>query len=259
MEEVDHIIIHTENARLYKLKKLYELKEKEWIAGNKKLLAIIGHDIKTPMSSIIGFLSLLKEGVHKWDKSKIEENIDIALISASRTYSLLDNLLQWAITENTIKSFQPEFIDFNEILNEETENIELFASQKQINVNSLVLPNEKVFADKNMVKSILRNLLSNAIKFSFEYGKIDINAKRKNDFLEITIKDYGVGMNSEIVNTIFNSNNHTSTLGTGNEPGTGFGLLLCKEFIDIHRGKIWIISKPGEGSEFKFTLPISLQ
>lgn len=110
-----------------------------------------------------------------------------------------------------------------------------------------------------MVKSILRNLLSNAIKFSHKFGKIDIGAKKNNDFLEITIKDYGIGINSEIANTILNPNNHTSTLGMGNESGTGFGLLLCKEFIDIHRGKIWIISKPGEGSEFKFTLPLSLQ
>ncbi len=258
MEEVNYIT-STENISLYKIKKLHELKEKEWIAGNKKLLAIIGHDIKTPMSSIIGFLSLLKEGVHEWDRSKIEEHIDIALISATRTYSLFDNLLQWALAENISKSFQPEFIDFDEILNEETENIQLFTSQKQINIKSLILPDEKVFADKNMVKSILRNLLSNAIKFSHEFGKIDISAKKNNDFLEITIKDYGVGINSEIINTIFSSNNHISTLGTGNEPGTGFGLLLCKEFIDIHRGKIWIISNPGEGSEFKFTLPLSLQ
>lgn len=258
MEEVNYIT-RTENISLYKLKKLHELKEKEWIAGNKKLLATIGHDIKTPMSSIIGFLSLLKEGVHEWDRSKIEENIDIALSAATKTYSLLDNLLQWALAENISKSFQPEFIDFGEILNEETENIELFTSQKHININSLVLPNEKVFADKNMVKSILRNLLNNAIKYSHKHGKIDISTKRNKGFLEITIKDYGVGINSEIVNTIFSSDNHISILGTGNEPGTGFGLLLCKEFIDIHKGKIWIISKPGEGSEFKFTLPLSLQ
>ena len=211
------------------------------------------------MSSIIGFLSLLKEEVHEWERNRIEENINIALIAAKKTYFLLDNLLQWAIAENIIKSFQPEFIDFNVLLNEELENIDLLATQKQINIISPVFSKEKVFADKNMVKSILRNLLNNAIKYSYKLGKIYISTKKNKGFLKITIKDCGVGINSEIVNTIFSSNNHISTLGTYDEPGTGFGLLLCKEFIDIHKGKIWTVSKPGEGSEFNFTLPVSLQ
>lgn len=127
MEDVDYIT-NTKKTNLYKLRKIHKLKEKEWIDENKKLLAITGHDTKTPLSSIIGFLSLLKEGVLKSDKSKIEENDDIALSSASRTYPLLDNLLQWPITENTSKTFQPEYINFNEILREETASIELFGS-----------------------------------------------------------------------------------------------------------------------------------
>jgi signal transduction histidine kinase len=258
MEEVDNIT-HAEDARLYKLKKLHELKEKEWIAGNKKLLAIIGHDIKTPMSSIIGFLRLLKEGAHTWDRSKIEENVDIALISATKTYLLLDNLLQWAITENTIKSFQPEFIDFIALLHEEIENNDLFAKQKQVNIVTPAFSDEKAFADKNMVKSILRNLLTNAIKYSHKHGNIEISTTKNNGFLEVSIKDYGVGMKKEMVYTVLNTRNIISIPGTGNESGTGFGLLLCKELIDIHKGKIWIISRFGEGSEFKFTLPVSPQ
>ena len=152
--EKDSSVIQTEKLSSYQLKKLHEIREKEWIDGNKKLLAIIGHDIKTPMSSIIGFLSLLKEEVHEWERNRIEENINIALIAAKKTYFLLDNLLQWAIAENIIKSFQPEFIDFNVLLNEELENIDLLATQKQINIISPVFSKEKVFADKNMVKSI---------------------------------------------------------------------------------------------------------
>jgi signal transduction histidine kinase len=256
MEKVEYIN-HTGNASLFNLRKLHELKEKELIAGNKKLLASIGHELKTPMSSIIGFLELLKEGVHKWDRGKIEEHLDIALISSKRTYLLLDNLLQWAITQNTIKSFQPEFIDFNKLLHEEIENIELFAIQKQINIITSAFSNEKVLADRNMVKSILRNLLTNAIKYSHKHGNIDISTKKNNGFLEISIKDYGVGMNNETAITIFNTHSYVSALGTDNEPGTGFGLLFCKELIDTLKGKIWIVSKPGEGSEFKFTLPIS--
>ena len=258
MEE-DSLITYIEKLDLYKSKKLHELKEKKWISENKKLFAIIGHDLKTPMGLIIGFLSLLKEGIHEWDTRKVEENIDIALIEATKTYSLLDNMLQWATAENINQSFKPEFIDFNVLLNEEIENAGLFALQKQIDIITQIFSNEKVFVDKNMVKSILRNLLNNAIKFSYKFGKIYIKTKRNYKFLEITIKDDGIGIHSEIAGTIFSSDNHISNLGTCNEPGTGFGLLICKEFIDIHKGKIWIISKPGEGSEFIFTLPLSLQ
>ena len=255
MQELS-FLTRTDNTSVYQIKKRYELKEKERIAGNKNLLAIIGHDLKTPMSAMIGFLSLLKEKVHEWDKNKIEENINIALIAARKANFLLDNLLQWGIAENSSKSFQPEIIDFNALLNEEIENVDLFASQKQINFNFLVLPDEKVFADKNMVKSILRNLLNNAIKYSHKSGKIDVITRKNERFLEITIKDYGIGIKSGIVNAIFSSDDHTSTLGTYSEAGTGIGLMLCKKFIDIHESRIWIDSEPGEGSELSFTLPL---
>ena len=109
MQELSSLT-RTDNTSQYQLKKRDELKEKEWVARHKNILAIIGHDLKTPMSAMIGFLSLLKDKVHAWDRGRIEENINIALTAAQRTNFLLDNLLQWAIAENS-KSFQPEFIN----------------------------------------------------------------------------------------------------------------------------------------------------
>jgi len=256
MEEVS-TITEIENDNLLRHKKLCELKEKEWTEGHKKLIAIIGHDIKSPMSSIVSFLGLLKDELYKMSRSEIERNIDMALSATSKTYSLLDNLLQWALVENIGKSYQPEFIDFDTLVNEEIENVDMILTQKGININSKVLPSEKVFADMVMLKSVVRNLLNNAIKFSHRDSEITVFANRYNNHLEITIKDYGIGIHEDRLGKILDVSKHSSTNGTNNESGNGFGLLVCQEFIEINNGKLWIVSKHGEGSEFKFTLPIN--
>jgi signal transduction histidine kinase len=239
--------------------RLFGKSDKEADPGKRKFLAIIAHDIKTPMGSVIGFLHLIRNGLYEWDRDKIEKNLDVVLNSAERTYSLLNNLLEWANAENIFKSFKPEIIDFDKILKEILLDTEIFTAQKQINIIQLDYDGEKVFADKNMVKTILRNLLTNAIKYSHRYGKIEVSYKRNRGLLEITIKDYGVGINAQTEGNLFSSHNYISTLGTDNEPGTGYGLLLCKELTEINRGKIWVIGNADKGSEFKFTLPLCHQ
>jgi len=246
-----------ENIKVIELKEKHKRKQNELIAGNKKLLAIIGHDLKNQMSTVISFLSLLKEEVFDLEKSNIKQYIDYSLQAADNTYLMLDNLLKWANSKNTNKPHQPKYLIFNEILNSEIENIKLFASQKHVSINSTVPMGDTIYADKNMVKSILRNLMNNAIKYSFEHGHIDIMSKMENGFLEITIKDYGVGIDEELVNILSNSKNSISSLGTNGEAGTGFGLMLCKEFIGLHKGKIWVVTNLNQGSEIKFTLPVS--
>jgi signal transduction histidine kinase len=258
IESVDNVEVE-EVESLNHLKEIHNQKEKVWIANNKKLLKIIGHDIKSPMSSIISFLNLLKHGIHEFDRSKIENYIDIALQASQATYILLDNLLEWAMTENIEASFKPEIIDFDELLESEIKNLEIFTSSKQIEIHFQTPSSKVVFADNKMVKSILRNLIHNAIKYSHRHGKITITTKNKGEFLEIAIKDDGVGMNSEVIRTVFNSSNNSSTLGTFDESGTGLGLLLCKEFVEIHKCKIWVLSQSGKGSIFKFTLPLTMQ
>nr|WP_321451368.1 HAMP domain-containing sensor histidine kinase [uncultured Carboxylicivirga sp.] len=249
--------VDKENETLFQLKSRHEQSEKRLIAQNKRLIAIIGHDIKSPVSAIISFLGFLKDGVSEWDRKVVEEYIDVVLTSAESTLNLLESILFWALAEDFNDSYEPNNIDFNNILADETKNLELFASVKNINISLPVSSEIKIYADKNMVKSVFRNLLSNAIKYSHMNGRIDISVLYKNGFVETTIKDYGVGITSEVSDTLLNSNNKISTMGTNNESGTALGLSLCKEFIDIHKGKIWIVSIPGKGSEFKFTLPLS--
>ncbi|MGQ1786290.1 MULTISPECIES: sensor histidine kinase [unclassified Saccharicrinis] len=250
-------IAASENSKVFQLKKNHQQKQNELIAGNKKLLAIIGHDLKNQMSTIISFLSLLKEEVLDLDKSTIKQYITFSLQAADNTFFMLDNLLEWANSKNISKSYQPEYFVFNEILANEIKNVKLFASQKHVGIISTVSEADKIYADKNMVKSILRNLMNNAIKYSFEHGDIDIMSKREHGFLEVTIKDYGVGIDEKLVNTLSSSKNSISSLGTNGEAGTGFGLMLCKEFIGLHMGKMGIATHMNQGSEIKFTLPLS--
>ncbi|WP_075603140.1 sensor histidine kinase [Saccharicrinis aurantiacus] len=249
----------SEKSIIFQLKKQHKQKQNELIARNKKLLAIIGHDLKNQMSTTISFLSLLKDEILDLDTIKIKQYITFSLQAADNTASMLDNLLEWANSKNIGKSYQPEYFVFNDILVDEMKNIKLYASQKHIGINSKVSEEVEIYADKNMVKSILRNLINNAIKFSFEYGHIEIMSAKNDDFLEVTIKDYGVGINTEMMSTLTSTKNNESSLGTNGEAGTGFGLKLCKEFIGLHMGKIWNADNMNQGSEIKFTLPVSPQ
>jgi signal transduction histidine kinase len=156
------------------------------------------------------------------------------------------------------KDIQKEYINLNKLIEEAKESVLFNAIQKKIDIKIInnVKQNE-VFIDENMIKSVLRNLLNNAIKFTQNEGEVSINTKQYKNHMEISVKDNGMGIKKEKRETIFNTDYYETMLGTNNETGTGFGLLICKEFINKHGGKIWITSEPGIGSEFKFTIPIS--
>lgn len=224
---------------------------------NKRFLALIGHDIRTPISSIIGYLSVLKERIHKLGPNEVENHIDTALLSAKRTFMMLENLLEWALIENEIRSFRQKETNLKLLLADEIENIGLYASTKKITIELNDIVSEPVYIDANMISTVFRNLLNNAVKFTPEGGLIAISTKKNNNFIEVTIKDSGVGMSQDMQDLIFTEKSSNTNLGTGSEHGTGFGLILCKGFIDKHGGKIRVESDPGSGSAFRFTLPMS--
>lgn len=244
------------NANQRKLQKRYDSELKNLIARNKKLLAIIAHDIRSPISLIIGYLSLIKENINNLNKKEIEENIESALFTAKKSVTLLENLLKWALTENAIKTFQQEYINVLSLIQEEIDEIEMFATQKQIKIYLKNIPHKKAYVDKNMIKTVFRNLLSNAIKYSFKNGEIVISGKDNAESIEISIQDNGIGINKYLQSEIFTPKNLEFALGSVDESKSGFGLLLCKEIIDMHKGQLWMTSEKGMGSEFKFTLPI---
>jgi signal transduction histidine kinase len=255
MEDIDNVEVE-EDDPLFQFQQVHDQNESAWIENYRELLGIIGHELNSPIGTIIGFLNLLKDGIHELDRSEIQSHIDIVLLASQSTKNLLDNLLNWALAGNIGKSFKPEVFNFCKVLDEEIENLKLFLVTKKISIH---LPKQSysfVVADKEMVKIILRNLLNNATKYSHKFGKIVITIEPKKHYLEIAIKDEGIGINKDVIAKILNSTNHDTTLGTLNEPGNGFGLLLCKKIIDIHKCNIYIVSKPNMGTVFKFTLPL---
>jgi len=227
----------------------------EIVSTNAKFLSIIAHDLRSPFSSIIGILELLKLSLREFNKNEIEEYINTVYNSANNTLTLLDNLLIWAVSQNKEKNFNPVKVNLYELLREEIESLRTVARQKQIAMSHSIEPGLNVTADLQMVKTILRNLINNAIKYTNINGKISINACELKQFVEVTVKDNGIGISAENQRKLLKIDSFHSTPGTHNEKGTGLGLLLCKEFIELHGGNMRIESEAGKGSRFSFTLP----
>lgn len=183
------------------------------------------------------------------------ENSDIIFITSSLYFNLSENLLEWSRSQAGAISFNPKHISVGKIINA---NIELFkkeAKDKNIQIHHNIDENLLVWADDNMITTVIRNLLSNAIKFTYPNGKIEITIKEVDDFYEISIKDNGKGMTSTERDRLFKIEYGFSTVGTNKERGTGLGLIICKEFVEKHNGEIRIESKEGAGSRFIIHLP----
>jgi len=227
----------------------------EVVATNAKFLSIIAHDLRSPFSSIISVLELLKDSYEELDLEHVDKYIRMATNSANGTLNLLDNLLSWTAAQNKATYFNPVRIDLHEMVIEELDEISISASHKLITLNQSGPPNLYIAADFQMVKTILRNLINNAIKYSFIGGEITVSATEGLQFVEIIVEDNGIGITHQDQKELFKENKIHSTRGTNNENGTGLGLILCKGFVEKHGGKISVESEPGKGTKIKFTLP----
>ena len=224
-------------------------------ATKDKFFSIIAHDLRSPFNSIIGFGNLLREQIQEKKYQDLEKYIQIILKSSNNAMDLLLNLLEWARSQTGGMEFKLGPIDITRLINEVTGQMEPIAQEKSITISSELSSSEIIFADRDMVKTMVRNLISNAIKYSFIGGEIRITAERKNHHLMVCVMDQGVGIKNEVQSKLFKIDECISTLGTSKEKGTGLGLMLCKEFVDKHNGKIWVESKFGSGSKFCFALP----
>ncbi len=228
---------------------------KESNAAKDKIFSIIAHDLRSPFNSILGFSELLIENTQDFEVAEIKKYLGIINSSAKSTLVLLDNLLNWARSQTGKVDFIPEEIGLASIIQEIIELSNLSVKSKNISLNYSSLDEIEVYADENMLMVILRNLISNAIKFTNPNGKIDITALQNDNFIEIAVSDNGVGMKEETRKKLFDISANITTRGTANEKGSGLGLILCKEFVAKHGGKIWVESEVGKGSTFYFTLP----
>lgn len=220
-----------------------------------KLLTILSHDLRSPFNTIKGFLQVLLHHIDGFSKEEIVHFAEDMDKSVQRVIDLLENLLQWSLIQTDDFDYQPEELDIGEAI---TSNVALYekgALEKHISILPHVAPKTYyVKADKNMLNFILRNLLSNAIKFTNPNDQIDIFVENNNGFTNVTIADKGVGITPEALEKILSPEIHLTTKGTANEKGTGFGLLLCKEFVEKNQGTLNIISKEGEGTKVTFQL-----
>jgi signal transduction histidine kinase len=221
-----------------------------------KFFFIISHDLKGPLNTLLGFLELLNINVDTFSRQEITQ-VGMSMNTSVRSLlNLLNNLLQWSVAQTGDMKVETVNFPLTHVVNE---NLELMKETARLKDIQLVADLEKDFlirSDRNMTDSIVRNLISNAIKFTHAGGVVRVKAREKEALVEIVVEDTGVGISSEDLKQLFRNDVHHSTLGTTQEKGTGFGLLLCKEFVEKNGGQISIQSQLGQGTSISFTLPL---
>jgi PAS domain S-box-containing protein len=237
-----------------------ELKNKQLIklnAEKDKFFSIIAHDLRDPFYSFSGLADLMANKLKSLSMDEIQEFSVSMRDSVIHTSRLLENLLQWARVQQGSMPFSPELLNLDREVNECISTAMGSAKNKDIEISYDIPVELKVFADSNILQTTIRNIVSNAVKFTPKGGKIHLFAKTiPKGFVEISIRDTGIGMTNEMANNLFRLDVKTNREGTEGEPSTGLGLLLCKEFVEKHGGNIWVESKEGKGSTFYFKLPM---
>lgn len=228
---------------------------KELNATKDKFFSIISHDLRSPFFSINGFANLLVDEMDQLGPAEVKRYSQIILDSSMNAMDLLKNLTEWSMLQTHRIKYNPKEIDMASIIDEVTGLVEAHASQKSITISSEVPSGLKIFADKDMIGTVLRNLISNSIKFSQCNGKIDISVVNSMNEIIVEVEDTGIGIKKEAIDKLFQSDKNVSQPGTQSEHGTGLGLILVKEFVSLHGGKVWVESEVGKGSRFFFTLP----
>lgn len=224
-------------------------------AAKDKFFSILAHDLRNPFSAITGLTDLMILDAQEEGNSENLENLNIVREASVQVSELLNNLLIWSRTQVGNIEYTPEVFDLPEQIQKNIAVVSSQAAHKNITIETDLLKEAPVFCDKNMISTIMLNLLTNAIKFTPEKGQVIVGMKASKDSLDLFVKDTGVGIREEDIGKLFSIETKYSRAGTNSEKGSGLGLLLCKEFIDMHKGRIWVESEYGKGSTFRITLP----
>jgi len=233
-------------------------KLKQLNAEKDKFLSIIAHDLVSPFNYILGMTDMMVEKDCRLTSDDYRKNATMLNSSARKTYNLLQNLLQWSRLERGLMPFNHAEYKLVGLVNKSLSAVEEGARAKKIGIINVVSDDIIIFTDSAAFETILRNLASNAIKFTAGGGKIIISSgKTDGKMVEISVKDTGIGMSSEILSNLFRIDSQINRQGTEGELSTGLGLIICKEFVEKGSGRIWATSEEGRGSEFCFTVPLS--
>ncbi len=222
-----------------------------------KLLAVIGHDLRSPLANLHNIIEMFEvEYISTEEVNWLMKDISPLVKSAELT---LANLMDWAGNNIKGRSINSSRLDIFLLGVEMEQTFNHALQRKNIEFVNLASPGQSVLADENHIKVVLRNLISNAIKFTDTNGCIKLNSKYEESKVVISIEDNGKGMTAEEIRMLFYLQTHFSQPGTLGEKGTGIGLLLCKELVELNGGKLWIDSEPGKGSKFSFSLPLNAE
>lgn len=221
-----------------------------------KFFSIISHDLRSPFQGFIGITESLSQNISEYSMEDIVTYLTEINKKARSIFKLLKNLLDWARMQKDSIEFNPRVITLYELVSKTINQLSDAIENKKIAIKIDFKEDLKVLVDHNMIESVLRNLISNAIKFSYRNSQIIISSRKSaNDYVEVCVEDFGVGMEEKTVAKLFKIEERVGSHGTEGEESTGLGLILCKEFIEKHNGKIWVESKLDAGSKFIFTIP----
>ncbi|MBK8394518.1 MAG: PAS domain-containing sensor histidine kinase [Leptospiraceae bacterium] len=225
-----------------------------------KFFNIIAHDLRNPFSGIISVSEMLESKITAEGNEvflPLKKFVELIYGSSKSAFSLLENLMQWAKSQTGNIKFDPIILSIKKTINANLPLIETNAIAKNISIQNKIELDDLVIADEIMLNTVLRNLITNAIKFTYTNGEIIITSEESGEFLQINVADSGTGISPENLEKLFRIDSKFTKNGTGGEKGTGLGLILCKEFIEIQGGQIWAKSEIGKGSVFTFTLPLA--
>lgn len=223
-----------------------------------RLFSIIGHDLRSPLSAIKMQLDFILRGIiNPTDANFINKTVCNLNATTDEAFNLLDNLLGWAKSESDSLSIIKENVDILNLVEQCARLQKLALETKNIKLQISIPENTLVYADMNMIKTVLRNLVSNAIKFTPVDGTIIISAQLEKEFWNVSVSDSGVGISEEDLPKVLNTDQHFSKEGTEQESGTGLGLILCQDFILKNGGTLWVKSTLGKGSSFTFSVPVA--
>lgn len=245
----------TERQRAEDAFKQSERQLRELNTSKDKFFSIIAHDLRGPISSLNDLTQFASENLDTYTPQQLKEIILLQRETTENLSKLLENLLTWSRLQRDMIEFTPQQIDLKQIINR---GIALFAAkaeQKQIKITNSMQESIIVWADFNMLDTIIRNLISNALKFTHANGLVEISVRQNQEYAEVSVSDTGIGLEPQHIPKLFQPEAKYKRLGTAHEKGTGLGLILCKEFVERNGGKIWVQSDVDRGSAFSFSIP----
>ncbi|MDQ2178821.1 PAS domain-containing sensor histidine kinase [Marinifilum sp. D714] len=245
--------------RIITEKKKLEKELNNTVASKDKFISIISHDLRSPFNSLLGFSEMMLEDIKNNNISRLQRYANFMNKAIINTYSLLNNLLMWAQSQGDKIDFNPKSYTVKEIIKEPIDLAKQMAESKSINLTLNLEQDFNVYADKEMLETVLRNLFSNAVKFTPKGGKIELIIERVGNLANLSVVDNGVGIDKHHISKLFKIEESFSSIGTRGEKGFGLGLLLCKEFVKKNKGRLLLQSEVGIGSKFTIELPIKNQ